>query len=83
MSPAGRRGSPILGIIDDISGACIGIRQSVGALAARLRSKLSPEDIAELQAIIDLSHDIQAYHAQLRAQESAHYQSPRAAAEEE
>lgn len=63
-----------LGLIDDVSGACIGIRECVALLAARLREKLGEADRRELETILNLTNDIQEYHLALRRILSSAYQ---------
>lgn len=58
--------SPIA-TIDDMSGAISAIRESVQILAARWRVEFAPEDIDELERILDAADRVQAYHLKIRA----------------
>lgn len=70
----GRREDPTITALDEIGAHCIGIRQAVAVLAARLALRLSAADADELERIIDHSRAIQALYAPYRAQVSAAYQ---------
>lgn len=58
--------SPIA-TIDDMSGAISIIRGSVQILAARWRLEFGPEDVDELERILDAADRVQAYHLKVRA----------------
>jgi hypothetical protein len=73
----GRPENREIAAVDDVSGCCIGIRYSVGALIDRLRSKLTEADRVELENIIRLTYDIQDYHEPIRERASTAYQSGR------
>lgn len=60
----GRPDNPTIGGIEDILGACVGIRYAVGAINAR-NPRLA--DRQELDTILDLVDLIQTTHAALRA----------------
>lgn len=63
-----------LATIDDTLACLIGIRYCVGVIADRTGGKLTAEDWAELNTILDLVNSIQTDHLKLRALVSMEYQ---------
>lgn len=66
--------SPELATIDDTLASLIGIRIAVAIITDRSWRKLTAEDRAELDLILDLTNRIQADHLHLRQQVSKKYQ---------
>jgi hypothetical protein len=71
----GRNEDSTLADLDEISAHCIGIRQSVDVLAARLARHLREADADEFDRITNHSYAIQVLSAPYRAQISAAYQT--------
>lgn len=63
--------NPVISTIDDCAAARSIIYESVRILAARWGIDLTPDDAAELQAILDAADRMHAYHRLIRAQVSA------------
>jgi hypothetical protein len=70
----GRNEDSTLADLDEISAHCIGIRQSVDVLAARLARHLREADADEFDRITNHSYAIQALYVPYRAAISAAYQ---------
>lgn len=71
----GRCEDPTIATLDEIGAHCVGIRQSVDVLAARLAPHMRGADGREFDRITDHTYDIQALYAALRQQASAAYQN--------